>query len=157
VCVCVELARWCRRAGGTALAEPRDLDLRSDRRPDIDVTLGGDHFIIDVSIKHPLAQSYVGQDPEAVVRRAESSKEQKYGEVGHQQGATFVPFIMTTMGVGPKALSFIARIIKHGAEAAPSSGLTKRKLVLALQGVLMKGNFRCLTNGRVLASRTARQ
>ena len=139
------------------MAEPRDLDLRSERRPDIEVTLGAESFHIDVSIKHPLAPTYAGKDPEVVVRRAEASKEQKYGEVAREAGAAFIPFIMTTYGgVGAKALAFVAKIIKRGQEVAPCPLLTKRRLILGLQGALMKGNYRCLTSGRARASRATR-
>ena len=51
------LAKYINLAGGCASVIPKPVDKNSGKVVDIDAILGGKHFLIDVRVTHPLAET----------------------------------------------------------------------------------------------------
>ena len=110
------LSQWINRLGGISHIEPRNLDRDSERRPDIDASLGGKRFLIDVTILHPTARSNVAdgaRGPLALARSAAQEKSEKYAPMARHNKATFVPFAVETYGgICDEANDFVRDLIK---------------------------------------------
>jgi hypothetical protein len=70
-----------------------NLSFLDGKRPDILVTLGTDHFLVDVTIRHPAAPSQVAIAlvPLGIASQAERRKLDHYQDMARQQLATMVP------------------------------------------------------------------
>jgi hypothetical protein len=114
------LARWASRLGATRVkSEPRRLERNSKRRPDLLIEIAGQCYLIDVTIRHPLAPSHVddcARDEEKILESAEAEKHREYRVMAEEMGATFVAFAAETTGrLGKDALAFIKTLIQEGA------------------------------------------
>ena len=107
---------WVLSIGGYSRMEPRGLDLTSEKRPDLDCTLGLKRFLIDVTVRHPTAPSHVGVASRrslAVAEQAEKDKTRKFASASRVLKAHFVPFAVETFGgIGKAARSFVSEMVK---------------------------------------------
>jgi len=54
------IAVWARRAGAISVKlEPTHLDPDSSKRPDIDIVMNSDRYLVDVAVLHPTCQTYL--------------------------------------------------------------------------------------------------
>jgi len=54
------IAVWARRAGATSVKlEPAHLDPDSSKRPDIDIVMDSDRYLVDVAVIHPTCPTYL--------------------------------------------------------------------------------------------------
>lgn len=123
------LAQWITRLGGSARLEPRpprDNPVADGgrRRPDLDVTLGASRYLVDVTIRHPCAQSHVamgGRSRLAVAEQAEKAKSTYHAATtsAARPKAVFVPFVVETFGgVGKQACAFIKQVLRLAGDLA---------------------------------------
>jgi len=115
------LARWASRLGATYVKpEPRGIDRHSKKRPDLRIEIGGQCFLIDVTIRHPLAPSHVdacARDEEKILKDAEVDKHRDYDRLAENMHAKFVAFAVETTGrLGKEASEFIRSFIQEGAK-----------------------------------------
>ena len=115
------IARWATRLGATDVkSEPRNLDRKSKKRPDLRIEIAGQCYLIDVTIRHPLAPSHVDQcarDEEKVLAEAEADKHRDYDRLAEDMKAQFVAFAVETTGrLGKEAMAFIRSFIQEGAK-----------------------------------------
>ena len=105
------IARAARRVGASARVEPRKLRFAADdRRPDIDVYLGADRFLVDASIRIPQP----GDDALEATRLASRKKHDRYDAQAKAVKATVIPFIVETFGAwGDEALRFAKTLKRH--------------------------------------------
>jgi hypothetical protein len=103
------LSRWIRvrirDLGGLTIVEPRpERGAGGRRRPDLDVTIGGKRFLVDVSIRHPTAPSRVARAaagrPLLTAERAAHEKMLYHGPsvAALHPPAEFVPFVLESYG-----------------------------------------------------------
>ena len=127
-----QLAMLCRQAGCSVVVEQHghleiddpahELKVQG-KRPDLSVSRSNGLALLDVSVTHPSAPSYLRQaalkNGSAAVLR-ERAKTAEYKEYAVQARATFVPFVMESHGTwGKQARLFIDRM---GTEAEAFSG-----------------------------------
>jgi hypothetical protein len=95
--------------------EPRGLSEEDDRRPDIDVQLGDQRYLVDVTIRNPTCPSNVNKasrESLAVAAAAERQKVNKYKDVAEFHDATFIPFVLESYGgLGKAANNFLNDLI----------------------------------------------
>ena len=94
--------------GLPARLEPTGLDPKSDKRPDLLLTLPGRHVITDVAIVHPLAAGKVrsGESHNTLsdARHKEARKRKHYADLVAFRHYELHPFVMETCGgMGPAA------------------------------------------------------
>lgn len=146
------LAAWIRRAGGSASIEPKNLSFLDGKRPDILVTLGTDHFLVDVTIRHPTAPSQVAIAlvPLGIASQAERRKLDHYQDMARQQLATMVPFAIESYGAfGDLATSFMKRIADHARHSSPSYSVVSilSGLIQSLAVAVQRGNTEAIAHG----------
>ena len=114
-----EIYKWIHHLGGQAKLEPLDLEDGSNRRPDLEIIMGGKTFLVDVSIRNPTCPSNSALGAKGklkVAATAEKEKSKKYEAMALEQGAEFVPFILETHGgFGDRASAFIDLLVKESA------------------------------------------
>ena len=79
-------------------------------RPDIYAFLSDRRILIDVSVIHPLAATYLqsAQRPLGAAKTRENYKADKFAALTHEEKAEFVPFVMETTGaLGKAARNFL--------------------------------------------------
>jgi hypothetical protein len=111
-------------AGASVLIEPTPGQMRrgfSDgRRPDLLIHMGHRTILADVTVKHPLAPSYVpvlSQTPLGVAREGERIKNRLYAAEARAMGMEFIPIsIETTGGWGPAAVELVKAVASHAVE-----------------------------------------
>jgi hypothetical protein len=127
-------------AGGVSTLEPSRLNRENLKRPDQLICLDNKQILVDVSVVHPLAPTYVnnsGQHQLGLAEKKAKEKIQKYEDMKEDASApfgqtTFVPFICETFG----GLSSSARqLMKDLAIFASSheSAWTEKELICTLQ------------------------
>ena len=92
-----------------SIQEPKGIDPNSHKRPDLLIEFPSQAYLLDISVRHPLAPSYVKHHPKPLdtATLAEKDKINKYKDIADGIGATFIPFICeTTGGLGQLAETF---------------------------------------------------
>jgi hypothetical protein len=130
-------------AGGSAVQEPRGLDLKSNKKPDLDAMLD-ENWWVDAVVKHADAPSYLLR-PGDCLEQAEKQKRDKYAEMVAEAGyrVKFVPFALDTFGrLGKEAQAFVDRICRFAQENGVVSDANKFKssLLQRLSITLQKHN-----------------
>ena len=100
------IAKYIHKAGGTAIVEPPSLDPNSRKRVDIDARMGGQHFHIDVNIIDATADSYAAHETTVLgaALLQEPKKTSKHILNARRDGATFIPYVLESLGgIGPMA------------------------------------------------------
>ena len=122
--VCEAVAAWVRHLGGTCKLEPTQLDQRDRSRPDGDIVFGGTRLLFDVSITHPLADSYRSNAAKLVLATAakrEQEKRSKYAPMAAAQHARFFPVVLeSTGGCGKEAALFFKEVVRASKAARGS-------------------------------------
>jgi hypothetical protein len=113
------LYRCALMMGLTARLEPAGLDPKSDKRPDLLLTLPGRHIITDVAIVHPLApgkvRSMKSHNTLSDARTKEVVKRKHYADLVDFRHYQLHPFVMETCGgMGPAAENFIDTMAEAG-------------------------------------------
>jgi hypothetical protein len=134
-----ELKQLVEEAGGSAVLEPRELDRRSRKRPDLDVWLLNNHAWLDVSVTHAFAPSRRGRGD--VIANAAAVKSSKYEKMveDSDEAVQFVPFAMGSYG---EMSAEANRWLQQLAETAQATGkgeagawrrAAQRRLTIVLQ------------------------
>ena len=104
---------------------PRDNPVEDGgRRRPLDVTLGAMRILVDVTVRHPCAQSRVAVGSRArlaVADQAEKAKTTHHAAttLAARPRATFVPFVLETFGgIGKQACGFIKEVLKLAGDLA---------------------------------------
>ncbi len=109
------LNSWITKLGAFSCVEPRRLSDEDERRPDIDVQLGNQRFLIDVTVRNPTCPSHLvaaSKKSLATAAAAEREKTTKYRDIAKDNDATFVPFAIETYGgIGDEANKFVITLI----------------------------------------------
>lgn len=117
--VVLAVARWASRLGARVRIEPRGLDNKSRRRPDILIEIGGHCFMLDVTVYHPLAPSHVAscaRREESILEAAEADKHSYYRDLADHIKAEFIPFAVETTGrLSSQAMAFVKILISQAA------------------------------------------
>jgi hypothetical protein len=136
------------RAGGVSYVEPRYLE---DKRPDIHAFFPDDRVMLDVSVVHPLAPSYLHLQDGAAVKYRENTKVSHYSSLAKDAGSRFVPFVLDSFGtMGSFADKFMQDLASYAKESfsyfySASSSLS------SLSVLLQKGNAEVLAQGCLMA------
>ena len=104
------LSRYVQRAGGSCYVEPK---FYSGKRPDVHIYFPSSRTMVDVSVIHPGAESYVRRAdvPLSAAHARETAKISKYRKVAEAESAFFVPFVLETFGgFGTQALKFVSDV-----------------------------------------------
>ena len=122
---CIEdcIAGWIQRAGGYAETQPEDLWLDDGRHPDIDVKLGRDRYLLDVSIVHPTAPTYVSlaRNPMGGSANMVKLKHEKHLALARKVGATVIPVVLETFGaLADPAVDFFKVVASYGHDRGSS-------------------------------------
>jgi hypothetical protein len=93
------------------MVEPRQLDRSSNCHPDIDAVMGARRTLVDATICHPAAPSYVrlgvGLAALGTARRREQEKHRKYDAMAARLNTRFCAFAVKTYGAfGAEAQQF---------------------------------------------------
>jgi len=150
-----ELHHYLNKLGCTAIKEPQHMMLEDGRRVDILTTIAGIDFAVDVTVINPYTEAAVEKEKASVFKAPdlmcivarERTKTSKYRDLTQQNGATFVPFVVTVDGVlGEKALEFLDRIAKVHADTAAEWQIetVHTALVSCVMKALMHGNHEVL-------------
>ena len=111
------VAKWSLRAGAErAETEPKDLWLDNNKRPDIDLILGSERYLVDVAVVHPTSPTYVleARNPLGGSADMALTKEEKYAEMALRVDATVVPAILETYGaIGDNLIDLCKQIAKY--------------------------------------------
>jgi hypothetical protein len=156
------LSQLLNRLGALSRIEPRQELKDSDKRPDLSVQLAGKHYLVDVTITHPSASSYVmsarnGQLKAAEIRR--KAKQAKYEKAASDVKAIFVPFVIETYGGFDKeATAFLLTVLKQTRKlrAAWAPRLLTKNLHQFLAVALQQGNSAMLRSSLARAERVSR-
>src|SRR6202012_5198114 len=117
-----------------------------NRRPDILVQMGERSILVDVTVKYPLAPTYLrngmAQTSLDVAREGERVKNGHYAAEAKNMGMEFVPFSLEVLGGwGPAAQGLVKDLVDH---ASRHTHYTKAEALTRLvQGVsiaLQRGN-----------------
>ncbi len=110
--VCEALAKWCRSLGAMVRLEPPRLDRNDNKRPDLDIQIANNRFLIDVSVVHPSAASYKSKSATTHLHTttiAERRKTSKYTDMAKEQRAEFFRLLLSPLvglvSVLPSSLS----------------------------------------------------
>ena len=157
------LARLARRAGATVHVEPQyDPALVDDQnhksRPDMQVVSFTGHHLVDVSVTHPCAASYVGSASSRPLSAANARAKRKIADYGSlcasfDPPASFVPFVFETFGA---AEGRVGEFVNYLAKVASTNqvdreGRFRYRALTALAVALQVGNARVLLSGAELA------
>ncbi|WP_331035221.1 reverse transcriptase domain-containing protein [Lactovum miscens] len=139
-----------KRLGWISRIEPKQLDSNSRKKPDLDVTINGTRFFIDVRITHPLAASNVQAAAKRTLGAAikgEELKTKKYIEISVANNAKFVPLVMETLGaIAPLGREFIKELWRASFSVVNGTKLMKDFLeTIAIQ--VQRGNKMVLSAG----------
>jgi len=112
-----DLHHGIKAAGGVCIKEPSRLGSDGDNsRPDLQVVIGGEQVLVDVTIGNPTCQTYQDQCSEEQLRctvMAEQRKNNKYSAMAETQNAKFIPFAVEMYGgLGKSANKLLSKISK---------------------------------------------
>ena len=110
-------------AGGVCHKEPSRLSSTGDKtHPDLQMVIGGEQILVDVTIRHPTCPTYyAGKNGSANEQLrstviAEQQKTTKYSAMAEAQGAIFIPFAVETYGGLGKSAKKLLQIISKAAQ-----------------------------------------
>jgi len=106
-----ELKVAVEEAGGSAVQEPTGLDLKSKKKPDLDI-MADDNTWLDAVVKHSQAPTYLQRSSDCL-KQAEKAKRDKYREMVEAAAhpVHFVPFAIDTFGrLGEEAQAFLKKL-----------------------------------------------
>src|SRR6202451_4762538 len=89
---------------------PKHVFSESNKRPDLQVVLASNVYLIDVTIVNPTAPSNLCHSQKVLgqATAAEKTKIRQYEELSSQQNCTFVPFVIEVYGgIGKMAQEFL--------------------------------------------------
>ena len=123
------LKSLCELAGATVQVEPKisieDLPPSSRPEPDLRITTASISFLVDVSITHPCAQSYIKGAWKTRLYAAslrEQVKHRSYDQTALVDSSTFTPFVLESFGAfGKETRAFLLWLAKFAADNAWSS------------------------------------
>lgn len=109
------LVRICQQNDIPVFVEPR---LAADRRkPDLDITLGQQRFLVDVVVVNPADASHAersARNAKTELKYRENAKVNKYSDIAAEHKAVVVPFACSAFGgLGDAALGFVQRLRDH--------------------------------------------
>jgi hypothetical protein len=112
-----DLQHGIRAAGGVCIKEPTRLGSDGDNsRPDLQLVIGGEQVLVDVTIGNPTCQTYQDQCSEEQLKctvMAEQRKTNKYSAMAETQNAKFIPFAVEMYGgLGKSAKKLLNMISK---------------------------------------------
>jgi hypothetical protein len=147
------ICTYTQLAGGFACKEPHDMSDEDGRRPDIQIVLPNQHYLVDVVISHPLCPTHVrsaAKKPLAAAYQAEIRKDNKYHRTAQVQHAEFVPFALETMGgMAPKAVKLLHHILTSCRDEMTL--WPHDQLMAELRGsiavAVQRGNAMCMLSG----------
>jgi hypothetical protein len=123
------------------------------RVPDLEVFLGDQTHLIDVTVVNPLAPTYYQRAAKshgsgAIAKEAEQKKINKYEQLAKTQGAIFHPFALEALGTfGEEAKKFLELLALHHEEHV-QDGLTKRHFmstaISRIAAALHRRNAECV-------------
>ena len=153
------LASIMTMAGASVMVEPTPSHLRrafeDGRRPDLLIHMGERTILADVTIKHPLAPSYVrglAQSSLGTALEGERIKNEQYAAEAKAMLMEFVPISLeTTGGWGPAAQRLVKSVAKYAGEHSPSLSQSE-----ALRD-LIQGSAIAIQRGNAYLLRTAYQ
>ena len=149
------LSRYVQRAGGSCYVEPK---FYSGKRPDVHIYFPSSRTMVDVSVTHPGAKSYVRRAhvPLSAAHSRETAKISKYRKVAEAESALFVPFVLETFGgFGTQALKFVSDVTslaKENLSLGQAESDFRGSMVRCLAIALQKGNAHVALSG-ALSSR----
>jgi len=116
------LAQLLVKVGGSVYIEPNWFD---GMRPDAQVSLLRNNTMLDVTVVHPSAPSYLvtaaASELGAATKR-EKEKIKKYSDLARQESCTFVPIVLETFGAfGTMTSGFLKQALSDLRESQPSS------------------------------------
>lgn len=122
----------------------------TDKKPDLCIALQTGTVVIDVSVVHPCAPSYLDDEiarPLSSLAKRDAVKLSKYTEAATKHGHEMIGFICSSLGVWhASAKNLVTRCVR---EASRRSGLPARQISYsfwtALDSALRKGNARVIT------------
>jgi hypothetical protein len=130
--------------GASARREP--CGLADDRsRPDLEVFIDGQCYLVDVTIRVPTALTYVraAAVPRQVLRQAERAKHARYDGMAQEAKAQMVPFVMDIFGgFGEEATKFLALLATHAEAMNKDRSMCYRDAVSSIACALLRGNER---------------
>ena len=151
-----------RKVGGSAIdldlsGEFSYLDAESRERPDIEARIGGDNFLIDVTIILPTAKSHVAKalKPLGAAISAGKAKIKKHGPESERKGVLFIPYVVETYGgLAPNARDFNKFLANYGVrnEMTYTKDEIFKSLYSAIAVAVQEGNRKCAEAGFQQAS-----
>jgi len=114
------LAKLFRQVGAVVHIEPRIYGTER-LRPDLDITLPEQSFMIDVAISHPAAPSRTTATPLAAATAAEHLKQEKYKALAIRHASTFHPFVLESHGAYGAQANEVMKLLRA---AAPNSAMS---------------------------------
>ena len=146
------VASWVRRASGSAIVEPNHLGFGNRQRPDLNIILGADNFLVDVVVTHPGAPTYsaINQEPLAVAIAAEKRKVNHYKDLVNAAQVKFSAFAIETFGgMGPSALAVTKTIAKFAGQAGGiwSTNIVRRGICSSIAMATQRGNAHTVSVG----------
>jgi len=110
----------------------RNLADRNAKRGDLEVMLGLEAFLVDVTIRNNTAASQlVAHDPERAIRNAEREKNNKYEEECELNNMTMVPFAVDVYGnFGSEAIEFANKVADFARRDNPTMDYNVRDRLL---------------------------
>ena len=148
------LSRYVQRAGGSCYVEPK---FYLGKRPDVHIFFPSSRTMVDVSVIHPGALSFARQAhvPLAAAHLRERQKVSKYRKVAEGESASFVPFVLETLGgFGTQALKFVsdvASLARENLSLAQSEPDFRGSMVRCLAIALQVGNAHVALCGSLMS------
>jgi hypothetical protein len=143
------LARFIRALDGSVTVEDYDAQRNHSARPDLTARLMHRRAFVDLSITHPLANTYLRRNANfssAILRERE--KINKYAPMAAIEGTPFYPFVMETFGYIPqKSLQLLTKFILPIRERYDSNPLSISEMLQKLSVCLQRGNARVALQG----------
>jgi hypothetical protein len=109
-------------AGGVCIKEPSRLSANGRKtRPDLQLVLNGQYYLIDVTIRHPTCPTYYdckegsSEVQLASTAIAEKQKIGKYSTMAKDQHASFLPFAVESYGGLGKSAKQVIQLIQQSA------------------------------------------
>ena len=157
-CVKRAVSSWANRLGAIVSVEPRGLGNDDGKRPDASVQLGGDLYLLDVSVVNPLCRSHTQAGMKGaceVARQAAAGKIRKYADLAQQQRAKVLPLILEATGGFETRVSEFSRLVKQATRGngmwVPSEVVHGLERSIAI--AVMRGNAAMVTRGQAAARR----
>ena len=147
------LVNFAQQIGSVTQTEPQHCFESSEERPDALIILGGQRYLVDVSVVCPTNPSNVGHGQKMLGAAAlrEKEKNEKYEQQAAAIGAEFVPFVMEVTGaLGEAAVEFINALSVYSQQHSViySSREFGNSIRAALACTIHRGNAWIAASGR---------